>query len=42
MAEALAAKIQRAVDTLPAFHQIESQDGELVDNPADDCTRLKN
>ncbi len=35
MTEALAVQIQRVIDALPVSHQIQSQDGELVDNPGD-------
>lgn len=35
MTEALADEIQKAVDAVPASHQLKSQDGELVDNPGD-------
>ena len=38
---ALAAEIQRAIKVLPASHQIEPQDGELVDNPSDGYIRLQ-
>ena len=35
MTEALADEIQKAVDAVPASHQLKPQDGELVDNPGD-------
>ena len=38
---ALAAEIQSAIEIIPACHRIESQDGELVDNPADGYIRLQ-
>ena len=38
---ALAAEIQRAIEVLPASHQIEPQDGELVDDPSDGYIRLQ-
>ncbi len=41
MTEALAVQIQRAVDALPASLQIETKDGELVDNPGDGYARLQ-
>lgn len=41
MTEALAVEIQSAVDALPASHQIEPQDRELVGNPGDGYVRLQ-
>lgn len=38
---ALAAEIQRAIEVLPASHQIGPQDRELVDNPSDGYIRLQ-
>lgn len=41
MTEVLAVEIQSVVDALPASHQIESQDRDLVDNPGDANVRLQ-
>ena len=41
MIEVLAVEIQSAVDALPASHQIEPQDRELVDNPGGVYVRLQ-
>ncbi len=40
--EALAAEIQKGVDSLPASQQLNPQDGELVNNPSDGYVRLQN
>lgn len=39
--EALAVEIQKAVEALPASHQLDPQDGELVNNPGDGYARLQ-
>ena len=39
--EELATDIQRAINALPPAHQVEPQDGELVDNPRDGYIRLQ-
>lgn len=33
--EELATDIQRAINALPSAHQVEPQDGKVVDNPRD-------
>ena len=41
MTKALAVETQIAVDAPPAYHQLEPQDGELVDNPANSHVGLQ-
>ena len=41
MTEEVATDIQRAINALPPAHQVEPQDGELVDNPRDGYIRLQ-
>ena len=41
MTEEVATDIQRTINALPSVHEVEPQDGELVDNPRDGYIRLQ-
>ena len=41
MIEEGATDIRRAINALPPAHQMEPQDGELIDNPPDGYIRLQ-
>ena len=41
MNEEVSIEIQRAINALPHAHQVEPQDGELVDNPRNRYIRLQ-